>query len=96
MLSDFSALVQPLTALTVNVYLSAIVGVPVIAPVEVLRVSPSGRVPDDIDHVTGESSAARVAVYAVPVVPSGRLVVVIVSVGAEIVTVNCFSSLAVP
>ena len=82
-------------------YVPAVVGVPVIVPVEDLRVSPAGRVPDDIDHVMCEvtklpASASRVAVYAVPFVPFGRLSVVITGFFTEIVTVNCFSAVAEP
>ena len=99
--NDFSALCDPDTALTVNDDVPSAVGVPVIAPVEELRVSPAGSVPEITDHVTPERFAARVAEYAVPAVPSGRLDVVIVSVVtgtgviSEIVIVNCFSALAV-
>ncbi len=69
---------MPDTALTVNVEVPAIVGVPVIAPLEEFSVKPAGSVPDNTDHVTPEVFAARVAEYAVPVVAAGRLVVVIV------------------
>lgn len=60
--SCFSADCESFSALTVNVDVPVAVGVPVIAPVEVLSVSPVGRVPDESDHVTPERLAARVAV----------------------------------
>ena len=54
----------PNVAPTVNVYVPAVVGVPVIVP-EVFSVRPGGRVPDDTDHDAGSSapvsSALRVS-----------------------------------
>ena len=98
MLNDFSALCEPDTAFTVNVDVPAVVGVPEIAPVEEVRARPSGRLPDDTDHVAPVMLAVRFAEYGEFVMPSGRLVVVILSVstGELIVSVNCFSSLAEP
>ena len=61
MLNDFSALCEPDTAITVNVYVPDVVGVPVIAPVEALRVSPAGNVPEITDHVTPEIFAVRLS-----------------------------------
>ena len=55
----------------------AVVGVPVIAPVEALSVRPEGRVPLTIDQVTPETFALRVALYGVPAVPAASDVVVI-------------------
>ena len=52
----------PFCALTVNVDVPAVVGVPEIAPVEELRESPEGRVPELTDQVTSETPAVSVAV----------------------------------
>lgn len=60
--SCFSADCESFTALTVNLDVPAVVGVPVIAPVEVLRVSPAGKEPEITDHVAPVRFAARVAV----------------------------------
>ena len=78
MLSAFSALFEPDTALTVNDDVPAAVGVPVIAPVEEFSDSPCGRLPAETDHVTLEALAESTALYEVFTVPEGRLVVVIV------------------
>lgn len=44
-----------------NVYFPAVVGVPLITPVEALRVSPSGReVPEAMDQVTDVPELASV------------------------------------
>lgn len=101
MLNVFSALCEPDTAFTVNVDVPAVVGVPEITPVEELRESPAGRFPDETDHVTPVMLAVRFAEYGECVMPSGRLVVVIVSVVTGsgfllIVIVNCFSAFAEP
>ena len=40
-------------ALTVKLYVSADVGMPVIAPVDVFRFKPTGNEPPDIDQVIG-------------------------------------------
>ena len=52
-------------------------GVPEILPLVPASVSPEGRLPDETVHVNGwvPPLAARVAEYAVPVVPEPRLVV---------------------
>lgn len=76
MLSCFVALAEPDTALTVNVDVPAVVGVPEIVP-DVLSVKPAGRLPDAIDHVADEL-AASTAEYDALTVPEGRLAVVIV------------------
>ena len=81
----FVLLPAALVALTVKVDVPAVVGVPEIAlPV---RLKPAGNVPFSRLHVMGVSPvAASVWLYAVPVVPFGNVVVVIV--GA--VTSFCF------
>ena len=61
MLNDFSALCEPDTALTVNVYVPAVVGMPLMTPVDWLRVSPAGKFPEITDHVTPERFAERVS-----------------------------------
>lgn len=68
--------------LAVKFEVPAVVGVPVIAPLDVLSDSPAGRLPDEMAHVKGEVPPLRASVwlYAVPTVPFGRLDVVIVSV----------------
>ena len=38
---------------TVKLLVPAVVGVPLISPVDALRPNPAGNVPVDIDHVTG-------------------------------------------
>ena len=99
MLKAFSAAAVPSTALTVNVYAPAVVGLPVIAPVDELRFSPDGRFPEITDHVAPETLASRLAVYGSFTVPEGRLVVVIVIVAggvALMVMVNCFDALSWP
>ena len=52
MVNDFVALAYESRACTVNVNVSAVIGRPVIVPVLEFSVRPSGRVPDDTDHVT--------------------------------------------
>ena len=51
----------PFCALTVNVDVPAVVGVPVIVPVE-LSVSPEGKLPELTDQVTSETPAESEAV----------------------------------
>ena len=79
MLSSLVALFEPDVALTVKREVPAVVGVPEIVP-ELLSVSPAGRLPEAIDHVTADELAASTAEYDAPLVPDGRLVVVIVIV----------------
>ena len=45
-----------------NVDVPAIVGVPLMTPVEGLSVRPAGRVPDETCHTTPETCAVRVTV----------------------------------
>ena len=58
----------------------AFLGVPLISPVVEFKESPLGRLPDTIDHVYGSVPpvACTNALYGSCLVPSGRLVVVIV------------------
>ena len=62
-------------ACTVKDAVPAVLGVPVIAPVEEFSESPAGRLPETMLHVTAPA-AVRVCEYAVPTVPPGREVVV--------------------
>jgi hypothetical protein len=64
----------------------AVVGVPEITPVEAFSVSPAGRLPDAIDHVSGEIPplACNVALYAVPTVPEASVVVVTAGAGTTV------------
>ncbi len=57
-----SALLAPSlsVAVTVILYVPAVVGVPVIAPVEVLRTSPGGRLPEAIAYESIASPLVRV------------------------------------
>ena len=67
------------SALTVNVDVPAVVGIPLITPVLAFSVRPPGKLPALTLHVIeAVPVAARVWLYAVPTVPSGRLVVVMV------------------
>jgi len=53
MLRFLVALPAEFVALTVKFDVPAAVGVPVIAPVDVFKFSPTGRLPVDIAHVIG-------------------------------------------
>jgi hypothetical protein len=57
-------LLLPSVSRTVKLAMPFAEGVPLIIPVEAPRVRPAGRVPAEIDHVTGEAApdAIRVAV----------------------------------
>jgi hypothetical protein len=59
---------------TVKLGLPAAVGVPVIAPVEPLRLSPAGNAPDVTVHVYGAipPAAASVTEYAIPTIPPAK------------------------
>ena len=63
----------------VKVEAPAVVGVPEIFPVVVANVNPAGKVPEEIDHVSGSEPpvATTVVVYGTPTVPAGNEVVVI-------------------
>jgi hypothetical protein len=67
--------------LAVKLYAPAVVGVPEIAPLPA-SVSPSGNDPLATDHAYGgvPPLAARVCVYAVPAVPEGNDVVVMLGI----------------
>lgn len=60
------------------------VGVPVMAPVAAFSVSPAGRLPELILHVSAPAPpvATSVWLYSVPRVPPGSELVLIESVGA--------------
>jgi hypothetical protein len=63
--------------LTQNELVAAIVGVPVIAPVLVLRVTPAGNAPEFVEKVYGVTppTAEIFPEYALPTLPAGRLAV---------------------
>lgn len=77
--SSLVALLSPSVALTVKREVPAVVGVPEIVPAE-LKLNPAGRVPEAIDHAAPVGFDTRVVLYAVPVVPAGRSVVVMARV----------------
>src|SRR5271154_6885538 len=60
---------------------AAVIGVPVMAPVEAFRLRPAGSVPIDMLHEYGlvPPAAARACEYGVPAVPLGNELVVIES-----------------
>ena len=62
MLSCFVPELDEFAALTVNVDVPDVVGVPEIVPVLALSVNPAGSVPELTDHVTPDTLAANVAV----------------------------------
>lgn len=66
-------------AFAVKLEVPAVVGVPVMAPVDELRLKPAGRLPDSSDHASAPVPPVAIIVwlYAVPTVPPGRLDVVI-------------------
>ena len=75
----FASVPLLLVALTVKVDGPAVVGVPEIVPVDALRLKPAGNEPLLTLHVMGVSPAAEsVWLYAVPTVPLGNDVVMIV------------------
>src|SRR5882757_1561838 len=67
-----------------------VVGVPVIWPVTAFKDNPLGKEFTTTDHENGAGppAAASVAEYGVPTWPSGRDVVVIVSVAAMVLSVS--------
>ena len=84
-----------LEAFTVNVDVPAAVGVPLMIP-ELNRFNPVGKAPFSKLHVIGAvPEASSCALYAVPVAPLGKDVVVITGATAELVTTidNAFVSL---
>jgi hypothetical protein len=79
---------MPFEAVTVNVFLPDVVGVPEITPVALFNVRPAGSVPEVSDHVIGVSPvAASVWLYAVLTEPSERLVVVIVGAAVAVIVI---------
>jgi hypothetical protein len=65
-------------ARTVNVNAPLADGDPVIAPVDSSSESPGGRLPATMLHITGASlSTVSISLYAVLIIPSGSIVVVI-------------------
>ena len=75
-------------ALTVKLYVPAVVGVPKITPVSVFKPNPAGRLPSITAQVIGFVPLAfRVWLYEVPTVPPGSEEVVIVgATGAASIT----------
>jgi hypothetical protein len=74
----FVPLPTELVALTVNVYVVAVAGVPVIVPLP-RRFKPAGNAPLSRLHIMGVSPVAASGwLYAVPTVPFGNVAVVIV------------------
>src|SRR6185503_8752171 len=76
---------------TVNVWLSAPVGVPLISPLELLSESPAGSVPVvtiQFEYGAVPPVAASVCEYATPTVPSLRGEAVVILTGEAIVSVN--------
>jgi hypothetical protein len=64
------------------------VGVPEITPLEAIRLSPAGRLPEVIDHVYGvvPAAAVRAAVYGALTTPCGKVAVEIAR-GDEVLVV---------
>jgi hypothetical protein len=83
----WTGLLESLTLKVSGVALTAAVGVPLMAPVEVFSDSPAGNVPLVSDQLYGVAPpvAFRLALYAVPTWPFGNDVVVMAS-GAAIVS----------
>jgi hypothetical protein len=82
------------TPCAVKLQVCAVVGVPVIAPVDDPRASPAQIVPADTLHVTApvQLDAASVWLYAVPTVPAGRGdPVVIVHIGTPVTVKETFT-----
>ena len=79
MLRAFVALPAAFVATTVKLNTPVVVGMPEIAPVFQFRLKPFGILPPEINQDIGVVPlAASVSLYAVPTVPDGRDVVVIV------------------
>ena len=93
----FVAVVPPVTC-TVKLYVPAAVGVPPRTPA-VDRLSPAGREPADTDQLYGvvPPVAANVWLYAVPAVPEGSGLDVLIAIAAGFtVTANAFVAVAPP
>ena len=82
---------QLLVAVTVKLKIPPVVGVPLMTPVLVLRLSPPGKEPLEMAHdVIVPPDAANVCEYVVPTIPLGNDVVLIVTVGqTEMLPVTC-------
>ena len=62
-----------------NENVPVLVGVPESLPVDLLSLSPVGRVPEDFDHVNGAVPfALRVTLYFLPFVPAVRVAPVVI------------------
>ena len=81
---SFVALFGSVT-LTVKFEVPAVVGVPLMSPVETFSERPNGKEPVSILHARGgtPSEAVKVAEYDAPTVPSGREAVVMVGTVAS-------------
>ena len=89
--SSFVSLPTLFSAVTVNLAVPSAVGVPLILPVSLFRLRPSGRAPIML-HVMGVVPVAiRVWLYASPTLPSGRVAVVMVTLW--LLEANCAVSL---
>ena len=68
------------TARTVKLEVPAVVGVPLITPVDGFRLNPPGKDPELIDHVNGEvqPAVASLSEYGTPTVQGGTAEVVVI------------------
>ena len=81
--SSFVSLPALFSAVTVNLTVPSAVGVPLILPVSLFRLRPSGRAPPLMLHLMGVvPSAVRVWLYASPTLPFGRVSVVMLGAAA--------------
>jgi hypothetical protein len=83
--SDLVALPLGFVALTVKVLIPAVVGIPLMMPVDEFRLRLAGSAPPEILQVKGNAvlAASKVWLYAIPTVPSGKLPVVIIGTGPD-------------
>jgi hypothetical protein len=79
--------------LTVNAAVPGAEAVPLMTPVAAARPKPAGKLPTDIDHVTGGTApdAARVAEYGVPAMEPGNVAVVITGLELTLIDRACTS-----
>ena len=84
----------PFVAVTVNVYVPEVVGLPKISPL-LDSARPSGISPEILDHVTPSMLTVSVTLYARPTIPPDSVSVIIVSVSI-IVIVYDFEDDSVP
>jgi hypothetical protein len=101
--NDFVAVCAPGDPLsvtrTVKFAVVAVVGVPLITPLEEESVRPAGSAPDETDHAYGgvPPVAAKLTEYDVPTIPPGKGgAVVINNGGGLIVTENAFVAVCDP